>query len=290
MPTNGLVRQTTCGNCLKPVVFAEEHWAHLFASLQILPMLKVRREAEVVRLTFNEDRTAGFEGTVVRGAPCCLQCGQVLVIPDGMGRLFFQQRVELTCQHCSSLTIFAPPRQNPTLQHCSLTHVAALEGGQVPEGRTSMSPSEAVKPITMACPSCGGALSFTAESSRTAACGFCDASVYIPDGLWRQLHPVKTAKEWNLIVQTTPEQLREAGRGAVVSSVLGGFVLLGGLLVGTGVAVVVTLNDGSMGSAVCPAVVFGGTLLAFALLLFSAGRDRRQVKLLAARIEQSMKN
>ncbi len=52
------------------------------------------------------------------------------------------------------------------------------------------------KPIVFSCPQCAGSLKLTKESGRTVSCSFCDADVYLPDGLWAKLHPVKKAEHW----------------------------------------------------------------------------------------------
>jgi len=57
---------------------------------------------------------------------------------------------------------------------------------------------QASKPIVMACPSCRGALSITEETERTTACSFCQVSVFLPDELWKRLHPVKVQRRWTL--------------------------------------------------------------------------------------------
>jgi hypothetical protein len=55
-----------------------------------------------------------------------------------------------------------------------------------------------VQPVAMACPSCGGGLTFTERSERTTACKYCGVSVFIPDALWLELHPAKTMERWTL--------------------------------------------------------------------------------------------
>jgi hypothetical protein len=54
------------------------------------------------------------------------------------------------------------------------------------------------KPVAMACPKCGGGLTIGPDTERTIACHFCSASVFIPDALWKELHPVKTMLRWTL--------------------------------------------------------------------------------------------
>lgn len=53
-----------------------------------------------------------------------------------------------------------------------------------------------VKPITFLCPDCGGNLKITAKHERVITCDYCDNDCYLPDGLWRRLHPVRTRTWW----------------------------------------------------------------------------------------------
>jgi len=65
------------------------------------------------------------------------------------------------------------------------------------EGQVVADPNDASeKPIVFSCPQCAGALKLTKSSERTVTCSYCEADVYLPDGLWAKLHPVKKAKHW----------------------------------------------------------------------------------------------
>ena len=54
-------------------------------------------------------------------------------------------------------------------------------------------------PVQFACPSCGGAL-LVDGATRTPPCRFCSTRVYLPDDLWRALHPTPTAEPFYLWV------------------------------------------------------------------------------------------
>jgi hypothetical protein len=38
----------------------------------------------------------------------------------------------------------------------------------------------------------------TADDERTTTCRFCSVAVFLPDELWRRLHPVATMRTWTL--------------------------------------------------------------------------------------------
>src|SRR5262249_37196322 len=72
-------------------------------------------------------------------------------------------------------------------------------------------PASASAPVIMRCPECGGSLRVTSDSARTIACDHCNNNVYLPDDLWRSLHPVKRAAFWTIAWDLPPlaEGIRE---------------------------------------------------------------------------------
>ena len=72
---------------------------------------------------------------------------------------------------------------------------------------------ENAQPVLMACPGCGGGLTISADMERTCACRFCNAQVFIPDELWKRLHPVKVKRGWYVRFEgANLEQLNAARR------------------------------------------------------------------------------
>jgi hypothetical protein len=103
------------------------------------------------------------------------------------------------CECGTLLPAYPPP---PWLRE-QLPDLAMVYGGErdpadLPAGQTPLPPAKGAQPIVMACPSCKGALSVTSESARVMPCSFCNASVYLPDDLWRALHPVKRVQPWTI--------------------------------------------------------------------------------------------
>jgi hypothetical protein len=54
----------------------------------------------------------------------------------------------------------------------------------------------ALRPILMSCLHCGGKLEITSETERIVACEFCDTDHYVPDDVWRRMHPMKKRTPW----------------------------------------------------------------------------------------------
>jgi len=69
-------------------------------------------------------------------------------------------------------------------------------------------------PIAIACPKCGGGLTITSDTARTVECTYCKASVFLPDALWKRLHPVKTMLRWTLTESPKKHVQSESGGDA----------------------------------------------------------------------------
>jgi hypothetical protein len=81
------------------------------------------------------------------------------------------------------------------------------------EGTPVAPDEESEKPVVMACPSCGGALSVSKGTDRIMECRYCSTEVYVPDAVWKRLHPVKTTEEWFAVLDgKTARQLRAERR------------------------------------------------------------------------------
>jgi predicted RNA-binding Zn-ribbon protein involved in translation (DUF1610 family) len=56
--------------------------------------------------------------------------------------------------------------------------------------------SPANRPVSFGCPDCGANLKITMESPRILECQFCKTDLFLPDPLWRALHPVRKRATW----------------------------------------------------------------------------------------------
>lgn len=103
----------------------------------------------------------------------------------------------LHCHNC--------PRTTPVFPAPSWLRAKVPQARQVffaeREGDEHTAPDPAAKPIALTCPQCGGGLLVTGETERTVPCKYCKVDVYLPDGVWKKLHPAKTAKYWMIRFQ-----------------------------------------------------------------------------------------
>lgn len=94
-------------------------------------------------------------------------------------------------------------RKVPDIYSGELRGVVALVGEDfslIPgdEEGASVEPVVSSEPVAFACPKCGGNLLVNGEN-RMESCEYCETRVYLPDDLWRILHPVKTKRTWFLL-------------------------------------------------------------------------------------------
>lgn len=64
-------------------------------------------------------------------------------------------------------------------------------------------PVASVKPVSFACPTCGGKLVIESETRRIVSCQYCDADAYLPSELWNHLHPVRRRQAFWIRAEVT---------------------------------------------------------------------------------------
>ena len=208
VPLNGPVRSTSCPTCLFEVKIPKDI-LDLMIDLDFgraVTWTASPHTTETLELPSLGPITAQVERTSHPEA-FCIAC----LSPLGVHRQAWQQpSLEVSCPSCELTNTFVECPEFLTESSVSVTHVAGLELESNIPADSAPKYSEAMKPVAISCPSCGGGLMITAESQRTTLCEYCGTSVYLPDDLWRQLHPVKKAECWEVVYQFTPRVLENA--------------------------------------------------------------------------------
>jgi hypothetical protein len=187
LPLNGPYRKVTCTAC--------------FSEISI--------PADIVSGFLNdfEEEYEGLEqgqgqgGTLMSGSgtykygtwrlpPRCSSCKKPLPVAEEVSE------GPLRCSCGADYHLFPAPdwlkRDVPSVVFCITAGPPPGESGEL-----ELEPDEeSVKPIVMSCPNCAGALSISAASERVMSCGFCNTEVYVPDAVWKRLHPVSETVEW----------------------------------------------------------------------------------------------
>jgi DNA-directed RNA polymerase subunit RPC12/RpoP len=186
---NGPVRQVECKACLSRLKIDAGTWRSLLES-------DAEEYAELVSGKY-------FTGSLSSGGrkyvyyvslehPRCPDCKEELVldkIDPAVDRI-----VACTACGCRASTFPAPDWLREKLPRARQLFCAAQED----EDDSAQPPPEALRPVMMSCLHCGGALEITSETTRIAACQYCDTDHYLPDDLWRRLHPLKKRTPWYL--------------------------------------------------------------------------------------------
>jgi hypothetical protein len=243
VPVNGPVRVTACPNCQTQVAVPEQAWQLALRTgvgllLQDAPvtcagaMVAGRSKLEIERKAQDD--------------PTCVHCGAPLSVSRNSWR---EPAFSVTCGACSRRVDFLPPPFQAGSRSVKWTHFAGSETeGTVPAHALPVETGrggDAQAAVVMACPSCGGALKIAADTQRTTSCEFCGSSVYLPDDLWRRLHPAKKAQPWISVHTTTPGDLRMAGVTSVVVTIIVCVLFSAGLLAGLSVGVYAALFKGA---------------------------------------------
>ena len=135
----------------------------------------------------------------------CPECGS----PVDLTRIPVGVESSTPCEKCGAPIFSFPPPPWLKEQLPGLVQVygAERDPADLPASGTPLAVGEEktkAKPIVTACPQCNGSLSVTADSPRTMACTFCGASVFLPEELWRTLHPVKRVAPWSIAWEGYP--------------------------------------------------------------------------------------
>jgi Zn finger protein HypA/HybF involved in hydrogenase expression len=129
--------------------------------------------------------------------PQCAGCGALLDLnaaPPGT-------HGSIRCPACGvSTSTFPPPAWLLAVVPEAL-QIFGATSASTPAGAKVEVPAER-RPVSFACPECGANLKITAESPRILACAFCKVDLYLPDALWRSLHPVKRRSPWVVAFRT----------------------------------------------------------------------------------------
>jgi len=101
---------------------------------------------------------------------------------------------EIPCACGRTVTTFPAPAwlKDVTLDALQIWG-AARESAPAPAPEASRDPA---KPVSFSCPECGANLKVTSESTRLLECSYCKSDLYLPDGLWFAIHPVRTRQRW----------------------------------------------------------------------------------------------
>lgn len=231
IPVGALVERLTCDACqadVAPTAFLEKMASEAFWSRLLLRGPGGRLDE------------LGLEGEMVWAEPRCPGCEATFALPASLEDA--AARGHLDCPKCGKpVVVRRVPRGLVPDRADYLSYLVGEEAALLPGAAGSAAPSGAVEPILFTCPQCSASLPVDG-SDRTVECSYCHASLFLPDALWRRLHPVRTISRWSVVVDPDSPRARSYRRANRLNSwsilftwafffaAVFSFVQLGGLL------------------------------------------------------------
>jgi hypothetical protein len=197
LPINGPLRRATCDSCHARYDLTPARWVDQICSA-----------AEGMRILNSPYKCSD---TADR-RPQCPRCEEHFALDEAL----IGEDTTVPCPGCGHPV---PTYPAPEWLRAELPMVVQVVGGvrevAADTGAVPVAEDEAAsRPVVLSCPNCGGGLKATAASERLIPCAHCGVDVYLPDGVWRRLHPVATVAPWSLVHEGALEPAAEIARRA----------------------------------------------------------------------------
>ncbi len=188
IPVNGPQGSLTCTTCFEEMVLSPERIAGFLNDF----------EEDYEGLTEGQ----GQGGTLMSGdgtfkygywrlEPRCSSCRSALPIPEEPGVS------TVRCSNCDLEYFVYPVSEQLQKKVPSARLCFALQPPPGNRASGDLSVDDAsLKPVVMSCPQCAAALAVSSVSERIMKCSYCNSEVYVPDAIWKRLHPVVKSEEW----------------------------------------------------------------------------------------------
>jgi DNA-directed RNA polymerase subunit M/transcription elongation factor TFIIS len=214
--------QTSCNHCGNPLMLnspqESTHCSSCTKSVNIRPGIWKSLLEDLEDNYHKYSEGEGSTGTMMTGGftfkysahkyrPHCMKCKvdmQADKVPTG-------ETVEISCPQCGENMSSFPA---PSWLKEELVTVGQVFGAEWGSGKEvskmrdgfsvdSLSPGsesteDAIAPIVIQCPPCSASLSISTNAEQVTPCDSCGSEIFIPDPVWRRLHPVKVVREWTL--------------------------------------------------------------------------------------------
>lgn len=192
VPLDGPIRKAHCNMCQSEVLVRPGLWQAVLEEAENRHETLLGGAVHADKLQdHGQEMTYELRVTV----PSCEQCGAAFPAEA----VTHTDELQFCCTTCGDPASTHPTpdwlrKRLPAAVQVVRTDVVVPSGG---EGAVAVQTSEETpQPVVMACPQCAGSLSVGVESERLHSCQYCGADVYLPDAVWRRLHPVKKVREF----------------------------------------------------------------------------------------------
>jgi predicted RNA-binding Zn-ribbon protein involved in translation (DUF1610 family) len=191
VPVNALVAGVRCPSCQCHVSLDAQFWQAVNFKLGSRALIREHEAGP-------EALESGAIVTTSLVAPACVVCGAALALANLTPE---DERSSVECPCGATAMLRRVPRHIIPGLRSFFTHTIAEDAQQVNPGGDAQMPVAAA-PVMFPCPHCGGTLPVDG-SERTVKCVYCAANAYLPDDLWRRMHPAKKIGRWYVWVEPT---------------------------------------------------------------------------------------
>lgn len=200
IPVNGLVPSVRCYQCGAEITLDAGFWTSTLGPDEWAEALACEPGDARMTTTLGHPQIRLVYG---RRAPRCQKCKGPDLEPAHLVPML--QRGQCFCPGCGT-TIRVRPADELCMQANPRARFVVHETAH---DAAALAMQSKTTPVLFACIGCGGGLSVDG-SQRQVTCTYCDASNYLPDGLWQQLRPVPTPEVFFLICEYDEAARNEA--------------------------------------------------------------------------------
>lgn len=206
---NAFAREITCEHCNQKNEIPSKLWKSL-----VVENIHDASNYQEGQRSNSKMFTGGYEFSVGFGKrkARCPKCKTM--IPDSVFDTF--ETGEYKCAQCGNGIYIRKPDDFAGQIVPSAKYIVGEDLNQIKTGIQGMQKPEAIKPIIFTCPACAANLEVDG-SKRVIICKYCNASVYLPDDLWYELHPAKIVERWYIV---NNENVKTIGKDVVVEEKL----------------------------------------------------------------------
>jgi ankyrin repeat protein len=185
---NGPLEKVQCKSCQSMLELTNEFWESFFDSASDLGGTVTVFGGDKLKIKYRITE------------PRCIKCGEELAIQN----VTEGSDTPITCKKCDTKNnCFPVPAWIRNFKVRDQVPVQVFGGER--QGEDDIESRESLKPVAIRCISCNAALSITVDTPRNATCKFCNTLQYLPDPLWRSLHPQKKMKEWYILFKAVDQ-------------------------------------------------------------------------------------
>jgi hypothetical protein len=177
----------TCGACWSELEIPDDAWRAVVQAGLEAPDGTAGRSAYEHMLWCQGFR---FGYRLAVDAPRCTGCGNALELQAALAD------PEVHCTQCGQAARFSKVPD----WFAELAPRARLLFGVPDEAVEQQTAPAALHPVLMSCLNCGAKLEIKSDTERVTTCAYCEADHYVPDDVWRRLHPTKKRTPWYVVL------------------------------------------------------------------------------------------